>query len=126
MRELTCILCPSGCQLQISKNNGEWIVNGNLCARGEVYAVDEMINPQRIVCSTIKTIYPAVPRLPVKTSQKIPKENIFPVMKVINQVRLDHPVRRGEVIVANVLGTDADIVATADLYYLLEEEGING
>ena len=39
-RELTCIICPIGCQLTVEKTDDEIKVSGNTCPRGEKYAKD--------------------------------------------------------------------------------------
>jgi CxxC motif-containing protein len=48
----------------------------------------------------------------VKTATDIPKDKIFDVMAALKYVTVKAPVRIGDVIVANVADTGADIVAT--------------
>jgi CxxC motif-containing protein len=71
----------------------------------------------------VKTTYRKVPRLPVRTNGEVPLNAIFAVMEKINAVTLDHPVHIGEVIIENVCNTGINVIATSDLYYLLEEDG---
>ena len=41
-RKLTCIVCPMGCQLNISLEDGKISsISGNRCNRGSVYAHEE-------------------------------------------------------------------------------------
>ena len=68
----------------------------------------------RTICTTVKTAFPAVPVISVRTSREIPKERIFDVMREINCLCITHPTGRGEVILQNVLGLGADIIVTAD------------
>ena len=106
-RELTCIICPRGCQLSV--DIGEEIeVVGNLCPRGKTYAVNECTNPQRTVTSTVRTSDGGV--VAVKTDVTIPKGKIMECMEIINSSVVDLPVHVGDVIVDNVFG--ARIVAT--------------
>lgn len=121
MKEIICIVCPNGCLLNIDNKNNEWIVNGNLCPKGIDFGINEMTNAKRSICSTIRTIFKKIPRLPVRTDGEIPKELIFELMKKINSVKLEKPVHSGEVIIENVLGTGVNVIATSDIYYLLEE-----
>lgn len=121
MKELTCIVCPNGCLLKIDKKDDDWIVGGNLCPKGVDFAIGEMINAKRSICSTVKTIFERVPRLPVRTNGDIPKELIFLLMEKINSVEINHPVHSGEIILENVLDTGVNVIATSDMYYLLEE-----
>ncbi len=114
MEKMICIACPMGCHLEIDVEN-DYAVTGNLCKRGEVYGKKELINPTRIVTSTIiikKAIYK---RLPVKTNGEIPKNKIFDVMAEINKVTVTSPIKMGDVIIENVCDTGIDIVASRSM-----------
>lgn len=121
MKGITCIVCPNGCSISIEKNDGGWVVKGNLCSRGRLFAINEMTNPVRSITSTVRTNFQKVPRLPVRSDKEIPLRSIFDVMKSINRVLLDHPVHTGEVILENVCSTGANIIASSD-ELLLEVE----
>lgn len=54
-------------------------------------------------------------RLPAKTSASIPKAKIMDVMKAINAVTVHAPVYLGDIIIADVAGTGADLVATRSM-----------
>ena len=114
-RELVCIVCPRGCTLKIDEENGEFAVSGNSCKRGKDFAISEMTEPKRTICSTVKTVFPDVPVLPVRVSAEIPKDRIFDVMKEINSFLLEKHVSRGEAVIKNVLGLGVDIIATSDI-----------
>ena len=115
MREFNCIGCPRGCLLHVEGENGEYTVTGNSCPNGKTFAISEMTDPRRTVCSTVKTVFPFSPVLPVRTSAEIPKARITDVMKEINSVLLTEKVHRGEVIIENVLGLGADVISTSDV-----------
>ena len=115
MKEFNCIGCPRGCLLHVEEENGEYTVTGNTCKRGHDFAVSEMTHPQRTICSTVKTVFPDVPVLPVRVSADIPKERIFDVMQEINNVMLTERIGRGDVIIADVLGLGVDIISTSDV-----------
>lgn len=115
MRELVCIVCPRGCTMHIEEKDGEYIVTGNSCKRGAQFAVSEMTEPKRTICTTVRTNFPGVPVLPVRVSAEIPKDRIFDVMDAINQVCLETPVRRGDAVIQNVLDLGADVIATSDI-----------
>lgn len=122
MKNITCIICPNGCHLEVDKQGDEFVVSGNLCKRGAEFAINEMTNPKRSICSTVKTSYKLVPRLSVRTDGEIPLNYIFKVMGEINKVYIDHQVHSGEIIIRNVLGTGVNIISTSDMYYLMREE----
>ena len=107
--ELICIVCPRGCHLVVDENLN---VTGNTCKRGEVYGKNEVTNPTRTVTSTVQLDGSVVTRLPVKTSQPIPKGKIFDLMAELVKVHVTAPVKMNQVILPHVLGTDADVVAT--------------
>ena len=49
-KSLTSIVCPIGCQLTVTLENGVVTeVTGNTCPRGKQYATDECTNPVRTV-----------------------------------------------------------------------------
>ena len=115
MTELTCIVCPRSCKLQIETDGGTITVTGNGCKRGAVFAQNEMTDPRRTICSTVATVFPEVPVLPVRVSDEIPKANIFDVMREINRTVVKTRIGRGDVVIKNVLGLGADVIATSDL-----------
>ena len=113
VRELTCIRCPIGCQLTVAvEENGTVSVSGNSCPRGAQYGAAEVTNPTRIVTSSVRVDGGELPLVCVKTASDIPKDKIFDVMKEIRSCRVSAPVKTGDVLIRNVAGTGADIVAT--------------
>lgn len=114
MKELICIVCPKGCHLHVDEANG-YQVTGNGCPRGAEYGKIELTHPTRVVTSTVRCAGGRYPRCPVKTDRPVPKERIFDVMRALDGVELAAPVRTGQVVLENVCGTGADVVATRNL-----------
>ena len=113
-RELTCIGCPMGCSLLVEMREGKIKqITGYTCKRGKSYAEKEVTNPTRIVTSTVRVKGGIRPVVSVKTSTDIPKNRIFDCMEEIRNVRTEAPVISGEILLKNVCGTGADLVATA-------------
>ena len=114
-RNLTCIVCPRGCQLtvELGQDGAVLSVAGNSCPRGKQYAIDECTHPMRTVTSTVRTSDGGV--IPVKTSAAIPKEKMMECMKVINAATVRLPAEIGDVVVKNILDTGADLVVTANM-----------
>lgn len=125
MKELVCIVCPRGCRISIDQSGGEPVITGNGCKRGETFAKSELTAPMRTICSTVRTVYPEAPVLAVRVSAEIPKARIFDVMREINAVRVDGHPARGDVIIPNVLGLGADVIATSDLLKHIPERKEN-
>lgn len=115
-RELICIGCPLGCQLKVQIDHGQVTeVGGNTCKRGDIYARKEVTNPTRIVTSTVAVEGSNHAVVSVKTSNDISKDKIFEIIQAIKEVKVQAPVHVGDVIVSNVAGTGADIVATKEV-----------
>ena len=114
IKELTCIVCPVGCNLKVDINNN-YSVSHNKCDRGIAYGKQELTNPQRMVTSTIIIEGGIYSRLPVKTSDTIPKKLIFDFMKEINKIKVKSPVKMGDIVLHNILNTGLDIVASRDM-----------
>jgi CxxC motif-containing protein len=114
IRELTCIVCPKGCQLKVELDNNDTkkvlSVSGHTCKRGEAYAMTECVAPKRVVTSTAPLLGGGV--VPVKTNGSIPKELMFECVKLINKVRVAPDAPIGTVIISDVLGTGIDVVTT--------------
>ncbi|MBQ9227431.1 MAG: DUF1667 domain-containing protein [Eubacterium sp.] len=109
MTELICITCPRGCHLTVDEENG-YTVTGNSCKRGEIYGVNEIKNPVRVITSTVRTDSVTHPRCPVKTNGAIPKGKMFEAMALLDDVELKTPVDAGEVVIANLFDTGIDFV----------------
>ncbi|MDY0211076.1 MAG: DUF1667 domain-containing protein [Acholeplasma sp.] len=109
MRELTCIVCPVGCHIEIDEHQN---VTGNRCSRGQKYAIEEITAPKRMLTSTVKTKFKDTPRISVKTSAPIPKELLFEVLKDLDDILIDNHVKIGDVIIHNIRNTNVDIVST--------------
>ena len=111
-RNLTCIVCPRGCQMVVTLSNDGRVeeVVGNFCKRGVAYANDECTNPRRTVTSTMRTAGGGV--VAVKTHGSVPKEKMFDVMAEINRTTADDGVSIGDVLIENVCGTGVNVVAT--------------
>ena len=113
MKQLVCIVCPRGCTMTLEGEGKDVKVSGNSCKRGAEFAVSEMTEPKRTICTTVKTAFPDIPVLPVRVSKEIPKDRIFDVMAEINKVTVKEKVKRGEVIIKDVSGLGVDIIATS-------------
>lgn len=114
MKSLICIVCPKGCHLQVDEEHG-YAVTGNSCPRGAEYGKTELLHPTRVLTSTVRLEGGLHLRLPVKTSAPIPKELMFEAMNALNGVTLTAPITVGQVVIANLLGTGVDVVATRDM-----------
>jgi len=114
MKNVICITCPKGCHLTVDEDNG-YAVAGNSCPRGAEYGKNELQHPVRVITSTVRITGAAGPRLPVKTDRPLPKEKMFQCMELLNGITAQAPVHVGQVLAANILDTDVNIVASKSM-----------
>lgn len=111
-KNLICITCPKGCTLEVTLD-GEKIVNVvSGCNRGQHYAEQELFDPRRMIASTVRIRGAAHPLLPVYTRTPFPKPRIPELLAALREVEVSAPVQMGDVVLANVLGTGIDVVAS--------------
>jgi CxxC motif-containing protein len=124
MQNLTCIVCPIGCSLEVNAEASDNLsVTGNRCARGSTYAQEEIRAPKRVVTATAPLAAPlaapsvtsAIRRIPVKTVAPCLKEKIPALLQDIYKVKVSLPVKVGDVIISNWNGEGIDVVATRAL-----------
>ena len=113
MVEIICIVCPKGCRLRVEADGDR--VTGNQCPLGEAYGRKEVRDPTRVLTSTVRIRHGLYPRLPVKTDRDIPKAKLFDVMRMLDDIVAEAPVKCGDVLLAKVCATEANIVATRDM-----------
>ncbi|MBU0672400.1 MAG: DUF1667 domain-containing protein [Candidatus Margulisbacteria bacterium] len=112
-KKITCIECPQGCQLEVDVENGYVVkVTGNKCDKGTDYAKQEIENPMRVLTSTVQSDGLELKMVPVRTDKTIPKSQVLKAMAEVQKIKLTQPVKVGEVIMKNILGTEANLIAT--------------
>nr|WP_307775967.1 DUF1667 domain-containing protein [uncultured Cetobacterium sp.] len=114
IKEMICILCPVGCHLTIDINN-DYKVTGNACPKGAVYGKEELIAPTRVVTSIVRVEGGIHNMVPVKTDKPIPKELIFQCMNLLKTIKIKSPMKAGDKILENILGTDSNIILTRNI-----------
>ena len=114
-KEFTCICCPLGCQITVTEENGQLIITGNNCPKGEKYVKDEMTNPTRMVTSMVQVDGGAIPVVSVKTKEAIPKEKIQDCIEALKGITVNAPVKIGDVILEDVADTGISVIATKNV-----------
>jgi CxxC motif-containing protein len=110
---LTCVLCPVGCEIEVGKDEaGELEVRGNQCEKGVPFAVEEVLHPMRNLATSVPVRGTVAKMVSVRLSGRVPREMIFPILAEIAGLRPEAPLRRGQVLIADVLGTGVDVVVT--------------
>ncbi len=110
---LTCILCPIGCELAVERESGGGLeVSGGQCDKGPDFAAEEILHPKRNLATSVPLAGTTSRMVSVRLSAPVSRDRIFPILAEIAKLRPEPPVRRGQVLIADVLGTGVDVIAT--------------
>lgn len=112
--EMICINCPRGCLMQITSNGKDISVSGNYCSKGVTYAKQETTSPQRVLTVLMRPEGAARP-LSVRTDRPVPKELLKKCARTIYGTHPNFPVKYGDILIENLCGTGANVIATADM-----------
>ncbi len=116
LRSFTCIMCPQGCDINVTLDDGAIVkIDGNRCAKGADYVTQEIERPMRNIATSVLVDGGELPLASVRLSDVIPKNRIFDVMDQIRAVEVSAPVHEGDVVIPNVLGLGADVIITKDV-----------
>ena len=114
----TCIICPMGCNMEVTLDREKGIVENvldNGCPRGAKYAEKELLNPTRTLTTTIKVLQGNLAVVPVKSKDELPKDKLLQYMEVIRRTSVKAPIKVGDILIKDILGSGIDIVACADV-----------
>ena len=109
---LVCILCPNSCIINYHKQDERYIVTGGMCTKGKDYVLEEILNPMRILTSTVKINNSKRELASVRTTLGIPKEKLMHAMKIIKKIKLEEPVIIGDIIIKDFISQGVDLIAT--------------
>jgi CxxC motif-containing protein len=112
---LLCITCPKGCTLEVTSEGEDIVSIKPGCKRGHDYAHREMVDPRRMVATTVRVKGGIHPLLPVYTSAPFPKNRINDLLVELRKVEMTAPVKMEEIIIENILGYEINIIASRDL-----------
>ena len=120
MRNLTCIVCPIGCSLDVEedlKQPDDLSVTGNRCQRGVDYAREEIRDPRRTVTAACQITGDAgsVRRVPVKTSIPCPRGKIPALLHDIYRINITLPVKAGDAVITDWKGEGIDVIVTRSI-----------
>lgn len=115
--EIICIECPLSCRIRLTVDESGEIVEYSdyQCKIGKEYAEQEYKSPQRVLTTTVRTVDSVRRLLPVRSDKPIPKDRINQCVQLLAKMEVQPPLRIGEVLVSNIMGTDANVVCTDDL-----------
>jgi len=115
MKHITCAKCSLGCRVFVEAVDEQFTFSGNQCEKGEEFAKTETTSPARSITTTVRTAFPRIPVLPVRTNGEVPKEKVSEIIHELSKVIITEKTGIGEIIVADILGTGCDVIATSDI-----------
>jgi CxxC motif-containing protein len=71
----------------------------------------ELIEPMRILTTTVRIQGARWPVIPVRTDKAVPKRLFPPAMKQLRRIKLQAPVNMLDVVVKDILHTGASVIA---------------
>jgi len=115
-QEIICTGCPLGCRvtLEFGDNGDMKSLTGNQCKEGKEYVTAEFKSPVRVFTATV-FVKGGGRLLTVRTDKPVPKNALKELMFAIARVRVEQPIKAGQVIIPNVLGTGANVIATGSI-----------
>lgn len=121
--EIVCIGCPMGCRVTLKVGPDLQVkgMAGNRCHQGKKYVLAEFTNPVRVFTSTVLT-EGGRRVLPVKTDRPVHRTKLKEIARFLAELRVKPPVKIGQVIARDVLGTGANLIATRSLSDQRQEE----
>ena len=114
-KEMTCIVCPNGCKLEVNYEGDNISVKNALCPKGEEYARNELINPVRNVTSTVKVQDGVLQLVSVRSNKPVPKAKMAEIVETLKELELKAPVGFHQIVYSNILDTGADIITTREV-----------
>ena len=109
MKKMICITCPTGCELEVTEENGKITVSGNRCPRGVVYAENELKDPRRVVTAVIRTENGKLQ--PVRTNQALPHPLVNGLLNKILKETFPEA-EPGASIISDIEGTGINLIAS--------------
>lgn len=98
-----CILCPRGCTLKYE------------CKKGKEFAKEASFQRERVLVTTMEC--EGGVRVPVRSTKPLPKEMLKDAIEYLHKRRLALPIKKGDVIVKNILSLSVDIIATRSILF---------
>jgi len=114
-KQIICVACPKGCRLSVQHDGEQILVTNEGCKRGVEYAIGEMKDPRRMVATTVRIHGGRHPLLPVYTANPFPKAHIMELLALLRKTEINAPVKEGQVILDDALGTGIPILASRDM-----------
>jgi CxxC motif-containing protein len=89
------------------------VIEGNKCEKGREFAKHEMSNPSRTLTTTVRTKFPGVPVISVRTDGEIPRDKLMDAMKELSGVVVETELGCGDTVMENIVNTGVKVIVTS-------------
>lgn len=116
-----CTTCPNDCALTVEVDSAAdgtkaiKSISGNRCPRGAVFAQTEVTRPERVLATTVIVKGGDEQLLPVRSAAALPFDQHMQAMELLRATAVDAPIKMGDTVVANILDSGVDIVASMNV-----------
>jgi len=115
-KHFTCVICPIGCEIDVELQDSDVVsMKGSKCTKGQEFVLQELEEPMRILTTTVRMKGAKWAMLPVRADKPIPQRLLFSVIEELAKIELQAPVKVSDVVIRDVAGTGANIVATRNM-----------
>jgi len=112
-KHFTCVTCPVGCEVDVEVQDGSILsMKGNRCDKVKEFVLQELKEPMRVLTTTVRIAGAEYAMLPVRTDKAIPKRLFRQAVEELAGSDLQSPVHMSDLIVKDVAGSGANIIAT--------------
>lgn len=115
-KKIVCTNCPLGCKINVIYADADETeiveVKGNRCKRGLEFVKQEITDPLRVVVTSVKVEDGEIPMASVRSDKPVPLRLMQDIMNILKQTKVKAPVKRGDIVIQNILDTGSDIIAT--------------
>ena len=113
-----CTGCPNSCMLELIMKEDEILeIRGAACDRSITFIREQLDHPKRIFTGTVKMKCAdgQWSLAPVHSSETVPVAELQHLARLCRRIRINGPVCAGQVIIKNIGGTGADLLASCSL-----------
>lgn len=115
-KQLTCVNCPKGCHITVAMQDSKPVnITGYTCLQGKNYAMQEVVDPMRILTTTVKVNHGTCNVLPVISEKQIPLRLWQEAMEEVKKTVIEAPVIQGQVIITDFLHLGVNIIAARSM-----------
>jgi CxxC motif-containing protein len=112
-KHFTCVTCPVGCEVDVEVQDSSILsMKGNRCDKVKEFVLQELKEPMRVLTTTVRIEGAKYAMLPVRTDKTVPKRLFKQAIEMLADINLQAPVHMSDVIVKDVAGSGANIIAT--------------